>query len=59
MTLKYEKSRKSTITTSDYNKFTSGILDAKIKQKVAILAMKAGTKAEEDKRLSQVISAVK
>ena len=59
MTLKYEKSRKSTITTSDYNKFTSDILDAKIKQKVAILAMKAGTKAEQDKCLIQIISAVK
>ena len=59
MTLKYEKSRKSKITTSDYNKFTSDILDAKIKQKVAILAMKAGTKAEQDKHLIQVISAVK
>ena len=59
MTLKYEKSRESTITTSDYKKFTSDILDAKIKQKVAILAMKAGTIAEQDKRLIQVISAVK
>ena len=45
MTLKYRKPRGNA--TSDYNKFTSDILDEKIKQKK--LATKTGLKAERDK----------
>ena len=40
---------KKYFTTSDYNKFTSEILDAKIKLKVATLATRAELKAEQDK----------
>ena len=37
MTLKYQKSRKKYFSTDDYNSFTSGILDAKIKQKELVI----------------------